>query len=614
MAITMKSSTSQTRNTSSVTTTSISNPGLCRTVDVVINNDGTVNLNKPLNLGYKGDNKATYIRVNLDNLNFGSLTQAAIENQYIPYLNFQSANGFHKSYPSEEANLFFIDSEITNQVDNQAVTFLISFALVERTDDNTSGNVEGENADQYKEIFVSQTFTGVVMPNGLTTGEEDFELIDSEEAPLVITSQTPVALHKPAIQLTWDGVKLIPSTSVIGFVGDRLITPIHLQNFPKENNGNNGLITVFFSNKNYKCKAEFEDIRDLKFWLPYEITSYAIGNEEQIVINNEKENSWYIALKIISGDAIAYTPFTEVKVLASLEFGEEADIQEIYTTLYDDNNAVILDSNGDVIEVPDIMGATAQINYSAGEIEIAIGWVYDNQNDIAAHLENTNIHITKSERDTINSLDGRLTTVEEAVNSFDKNIQSQVEKHTEQIASLNQSVSSLAAADNEINRELIQHDGHISSLSVALDSTNNRLIAAEEDIDDIEANLRNINSNFSTEIAKEALKREQEDVQLASTIESTKTALETKISTDISSETSAREQADNTLQQGITALTSKINQVESAIPTNTIQHDSGINGFVAKIIFLSSEAEYQTLVDEGKIEANTLYLIQEEEE
>ena len=104
MAIKMKSSTSQARNTPSTTIRTASDRGLCRTVEVVINNDGTVNLSKPLDLGYKGDNKATYIHVNLDNLNFGNLTQEDIENQYIPYLNFQSADGFHKSYPSEEAN------------------------------------------------------------------------------------------------------------------------------------------------------------------------------------------------------------------------------------------------------------------------------------------------------------------------------------------------------------------------------------------------------------------------------------------------------------------------------------------------------------------------------
>ena len=433
-------------------------------------------------------------------------------------------------------------------------------------------------------------------------------------------------MHKPEIQLTWDGVKLTPSTPVLGFVGDRLITPIHLQNFPKANNGNNGLITVFFSNKNYKCKAEFEDVDYLRFWLPYEITSYALGDEEPTVINDEKENSWYIALKIISGEAIAYTPFTEVKILASLEFGEEADVQKIYTTLYDANNAAILDSNGDIIEVPDIMGGTAQIrNYSAGEIEVAIGWVYTNQTQIETHLGDTNIHTTAEEKATIysslTSLDDRLTTVEEAVSSFDTNIQSQVEEHTEQITSLNQSVSNLAATDAEINRELIQHEGKITGFTTELNSTLNRLIAAEKDIEDIEANLSNINSNFSTEIAKEALRREQDDSQLSSTIESTKTALETKISTDIGSEKTAREQADNTLQQGITTnqtsittLASKINQVESTIPTNTIQHDSGTNGFVAKIIFLTSEAEYQALVDANQIEANTLYLIQEEEE
>lgn len=312
--------------------------------------------------------------------------------------------------------------------------------------------------------------------------------------------------------------------------------------------------------------------------------------------------------------------------MASLEFGEEADIQKIYTTLYDKNNAAILDNNGDVIEVPDIMGGTAKIeNYTAEDIEIAIGWVYTNQTQIETHLEDTNIHTTAEEKATIRSsltsLDDRLTTVEEAVSSFDTNIQSQVEEHTEQITSLNQSVSSLAATDAEINRKLIQYNGKLESFRTELDSTNTRLIAAEEDIDDIEANLRNINSNFSTEIAKEALRREQEDAQLASTIESTKTALETKISTDIGSERTAREQADNTLQQGITTnqtsittLASKINQVESTIPTNVIQHDSGTNGFVAKIIFLTSEAEYQALIDANQIEANTLYLIQEEEE
>lgn len=150
----------------------------------------------------------------------------------------------------------------------------------------------------------------------------------------------------------------------MGYVGDRLITPIGLEKFPI--NPSIATVTMFFSNGTQKYKAVFANITTpLKFWLPAEIT-----NPEY---NNLQVNYWQIAAKLQVGDIIVYAPFTRMAVINSIT-PNEAELQEIYTTLYELNNQALIDEDGNNLNVLDTNGGEPyKLSYTGADVDTVLG-------------------------------------------------------------------------------------------------------------------------------------------------------------------------------------------------------------------------------------------------
>lgn len=400
----------------------------------------------------------------------------------------------------------------------------------------------------------------------------------------------------------------------MGYVGDRLITPIGLEKFPI--NPSIATVTMFFSNGTQKYKAVFANIMTpLKFWLPAEIT-----NPEY---NNLQVNYWQIAAKLQVGDIVVYAPFTRMAVINSIT-PNEAELQEIYTTLYELNNQALIDEDGNSLNVLDTNGGEPyKLSYTGADVDTVLGWVFDKKQDIEDHISNADIHITTEEKQGIISdlsdLDTRLTSVEDTVASFDTNIESKVEEHTASIASLQESVTNLAAADENIN-------GRINLAVGRLDIAERNIQTNAETIAGVYSEVNNLNSGVIKLLDEEKAARIAADNNLTAKDNQLESAITTSngrikaVEDNVAQEVTDRASADTALGTRISQNTTAIGNVQRDVQNiqndaTIIRNDSNIaQAFVAKIIFLSSEAEYQTLVDEGKIEANTLYLIQEEEE
>lgn len=173
--------------------------GLGRTVVIKINNDGSVQAPSPVDLGYVGDHKATYINIDTSGLIWNRLPEhkPPLGDVYKPILTFRQGD-FIKSIESDDGNLFYVPREVTEHPGG----FSMSYSLVERTTDAETyqGNVGEENAEEYTEVFISQPFNGLVKEVGFTA-DEYTEHIDLEESVLVVGTNL-IALQKPEVQFT----------------------------------------------------------------------------------------------------------------------------------------------------------------------------------------------------------------------------------------------------------------------------------------------------------------------------------------------------------------------------------------------------------------------------
>jgi chromosome segregation ATPase len=133
----------------------------------------------------------------------------------------------------------------------------------------------------------------------------------------------------------------------------------------------------------------------------------------------------------------------------------------------------------------------------------------------------------------------------------DERLQQQINTHTDSINNLGQSINNLNAA---LSAESASRESKDIQIDESIASINNNIGVISSDIDNLEANL-------------------QANVNRVDSHQTTITALET-----------------NTIKT----------HIEDVV-------------YVAKIKFLSSIDEYNTLADAGQLDSKTLYLIQEEE-
>lgn len=249
--------------------------------------------------------------------------------------------------------------------------------------------------------------------------------------------------------------------------------------------------------------------------------------------------------------------------------------------------------------------------------------MFNNKEEIEDHISNADIHITTEEKQGIISdlgdLDTRLTSVESTVASFDTNIEAKVEEHSTAISSLQTSVNNLTQEDANINGRINLVEGELEVAKRNIQTNTTTIAGVYSKVDSLNSGIiKLLDEEKAARIAADN-NLIAKDTQLESAITTSNERIKA-VEDDVVQEATDRATADSALGNRISQNTTAIGNVQRDVQNiqndaTIIRNDSNIaQAFVAKIIFLSSEAEYQTLVDEGKIEANTLYLIQEEEE
>lgn len=626
--------------------------GLCRETTIKINNDGTVVSGGVLNLGRVGDQMVTTINIDTTNLVWNSLSNnnISLNDAYQPLLIFQNTNGGARTSIEFEGNYFFVPESITST----ATTYNIIYVLKEKTDDprQHNGNVGPESDSTYQEVFVSQPFSGVVHDSLKSRITNPTSLSSN----LVVAEN--VALQKPQINIDWNGkTGLTISQSVLGEKFDRLITPLVVNNFPNNRNYPDGVYEIFFIKDSTQYKYQTTST-PLKLWIPVEVTN-AVG-------------AWSIGVHYVdsidSPSVEAYSDLIVATVKDNFLNQDDLTLDETQSILAD-----LVDANGEVLQVQagededgnpiyqDVMtyeltGNSYQLGYFGLDVDETIGWVQTNKTAILSHINNSTIHISSTDRNKWDSAATAVSTLNNQING-ENGLKDQVDRIEDVLESLDINV------DNAVTQEQLQE---IVEKTNGLDA---RLTAIDKSP---EGELPRLKSRTSAVEAKaEKNKSDIENVWSALVpiqdfVETNESAFST-LSGQILQEAENRTLADNNLQQGInniysnnddiesgvlmtkvadlqgqigdavTSLEGDIKDLSGSVDTSFQQIADSINGLdddviklgndlssavknepndlikVVTIKFLSSEQEYQYLIDNGLINPNTLYLIQEEE-
>lgn len=237
----------------------------------------------PLDLGAAGDSNVTAIEFDTSALDW---YQSNLEN-YEAILTFFH-DGTYYTY-SFDGKLFPVPSDIT--VDG--VEWQVIFALKEKLDDETSGNIE---EPQEQEIFISQQFTATItIPSHATYWtERDFETAQGEEErePLVAlakdTSNAQIA-DGDGWLINWNDEK---TDSFLGYKKDTYIKQFKIAKLAKMNTFGNWYVSFINQSLSKKVllKLVAGDVNSFAWIIP-EITAEASDAWEVSVIAKDEANN-----------------------------------------------------------------------------------------------------------------------------------------------------------------------------------------------------------------------------------------------------------------------------------------------------------------------------------
>ena len=229
----------------------------------------------------------------------------------------------------------------------------------------------------------------------------------------------------------------------------------------------------------------------------------------------------------------------------------------------------------------------------------------------------TQIALNKNDIQTLENIADEMRFDLDAVTGRTNVIRAELDSNIEKTKNLTGRVVGLEDAfDNQV-KDLIEEVSQRGAADEALSTRINQ-----------EAEARtNADNNLQTQINAESLRAETKEGELQTELDNTQKDLEdlaTRHDKELSKEIEDRQSADSALGARTTTLenTQSIHNTEIGRLTaevNGIKEDKSIirnnylgeeKPFVARIVFLSSEEEYEAL---EKKEAGTLYLIQEEE-
>lgn len=332
------------------------------------------------------------------------------------------------------------------------------------------------------------------------------------------------------------------------------------------------------------------------------------------------------------------------------------------------NNADVTDMREDVTElqgnVTTLQGNVASL--SAKDVELA-----GSIQSLKEQLEDADVTVLTNR---VTTVEGQITTIQGSLTITQTNV-SQLQGTTNRLGTRLDAaeieIDGLKTADVEINSKVFTNQGKINVLEPKVAALEGQVAVINQTIEpyksyadliqneiaDRAAADQNLQNQLDSEITArqtadttETNARQAADAMLQSNIDSlsetvttnkelTDTQIE-ELSRSIQDETSTRETADANLQSSINTLDTTVSSHTTAIDKNTtditqlkkdqtVVRNDYISGepktIVASIVFIVPQGEkgtdnyktaedvYNDMVSAGTIDANTLYLIQEEE-
>lgn len=256
-----------------------------KTQKIVVGVNGTIT-GAPLDLGAAGDCNVTAIEFDTSALDW---YQSNLKN-YEATLTFFYSGSTYYTY-SFDGKLFPVPSDIT--VDG--VEWQVIFALKEKLDDETGGNVE---EPQEQEIFISQQFAAAttIPSHAAYWTERDFETAQGEEErePLVAlakdTSNAQIA-DGDGWLISWNDEE---TDSFLGYKKDTYIKQFKIAKLAKMNTFGNWYVSFVNNSLSKKILFKLEGATNAFAWIVPEITAEASDKWEiSIIARDEMNNATY---------------------------------------------------------------------------------------------------------------------------------------------------------------------------------------------------------------------------------------------------------------------------------------------------------------------------------
>ena len=480
---------------------------------------------------------------------------------------------------------------------------------------------------------------------------EEIEIIYPVEFSI---SDTPGIAQKTPIKVNHTESKIsVANNSYLGMKQDAYITPIDVS----------GLITLPETTKKYTifskdgvtyvCEADTKG----RCWIPIGITA--------------TPGLWSVSFVGRTTNYTYYTGILKLEVKDNVLTKQDINSDSIFQAVVDSGTNYLTDVNNYVVYAISDDASTVKINHTGSEINRAIGWVkglinlgYDEGTIIEAVVK-ADVVTTK-----VDEIDQNLQSLQETVDNanlsgISNNINSLKQKDSQlqeqidavkqvldntDVGDLNNRVDTLESIADGHNTQINTNKNDIADLKAAdvsltqsISTVRGRVAVNEGNITTINQQIDAINQtiepykSYNELILSEASTRASEDTKLqqqinnnVNAIGSLNTAVSSTIPSAISTEAASRAAKDqehdsaintinSTVQSMSSTLSANVNAVDahttaiSRLDTETVKTHTDDVVFVAKIKFLSSMEEYQSLADANQLDANTLYLIQEEE-
>lgn len=244
---------------------------------------------------------------------------------------------------------------------------------------------------------------------------------------------------------------------------------------------------------------------------------------------------------------------------------------------------------------------------------------------------NTKITALENEDDRIEGLvtaeETRAKGIEEGLQESINDITTIQTGHSTSIATLSGKVGVLEAKDIDLQNQVNVISGTISDYNnykiLITDEIANRAAAdttIQTNLNNEISRATNRENELETKIVDETTRATTKENELQTAIENEVTraqgveeVLQTNISTNANDIDNLETWVDG-IEEGLEETTNNLSNLTAQAVVNDYDAADTSKTVVAKIVFLTSEAEYEALVDAGNVESNTLYLIQEEEE